>query len=445
MMIYDCFTFFNELDILEIRLRELYDVVDRFVLVEATHAHKGDSKPLHFAANRQRFAQYGDKIIHIVAGDLPEGEGAAAIWRREMTQRQCILRGLLEAKDNDVVLVSDVDEIPRRSCIPRELPDDVVLTYDQTLYYYNVNTRCTNLRWRGTRAATAANVRALTPDGLRWCVMPRGDYPRLLIAENAGWHFSYFGNAEHIRTKMRSFLHQELVNEETLAKVEERRFFGVDAYGRDDQKFELVRADDLPIAIKIDPQRWNQYFHPDMLPRFNEDWFTPEQSYFVGWLASQSPKDGEIVEIGCWEGRSTISLAQSVAPRIVHTVDHWQGNIEEGLDHPSVTIEPFRDVFRTFEYHIEALTQGNVSIHRQDWREWIKDWNKPISFLHLDAAHDYNSVFDCLEAIKPLLVQNAILCGDDYYDCEVYQAVKDSLGDKVNEVGGRMWVYQHGN
>src|SRR4051812_40271897 len=117
MTLCDCFTFYNELDILEIRLRELYDVVDRFVLVEATHTHKGDPKPLHYATNRARFASWNDKIRHIVIGDLPVGDNLAAIRRREMGQRNAILLGLMDAQDDDIVLISDVDEIPRKSAV----------------------------------------------------------------------------------------------------------------------------------------------------------------------------------------------------------------------------------------------------------------------------------------------------------------------------------------
>ena len=90
-MLYDTFPFFNELDLLEIRLHELASVVDRVVLVEATRTHSNLPKPLYYAENRARFAPFADKIIHIVVEDTPD---TADAWAIERFQRDCILRGL---------------------------------------------------------------------------------------------------------------------------------------------------------------------------------------------------------------------------------------------------------------------------------------------------------------------------------------------------------------
>lgn len=114
MKIYDCFTFYNELDLLEIRLDELSNSVDIFVIVEANVTFQGKDKPLYFYDNRRRFAKYADKIRHVVVEDV------AAIddpWQREWAQRNAIKRGLGDAEDGDSVIVSDVDEIVRASTI----------------------------------------------------------------------------------------------------------------------------------------------------------------------------------------------------------------------------------------------------------------------------------------------------------------------------------------
>jgi Glycosyltransferase family 17 len=109
-MIYDCFTFFNELELLEIRLNELAGVVDRFVLVEATRTHSNQRKPLYFSENQSRFASWKNRIIHIVADDLPAtGDDA---WVRENFQRNCIMRGLTACSDTDTILVSDLMKFP---------------------------------------------------------------------------------------------------------------------------------------------------------------------------------------------------------------------------------------------------------------------------------------------------------------------------------------------
>lgn len=108
-MLYDCFTFFNELEILEIRLHELDRVVDRFVLVEATRTHSGEPKPLYYDENKRYFSRWKTKIIPIIVDDMPESDNP---WTRERYQRDAIGRGLHQCSPDDTILISDVDEIP---------------------------------------------------------------------------------------------------------------------------------------------------------------------------------------------------------------------------------------------------------------------------------------------------------------------------------------------
>src|SRR6185312_15373656 len=109
-MIYDCFMFFNELELLELRLHELSGVVDKFVLVETTVTFTNKPKSLIFQENLSRFKKFQDKIIHIVVDDMPKSSNP---WTLEKFQRDAIRRGLNDCRPDDVVLVSDVDEIPR--------------------------------------------------------------------------------------------------------------------------------------------------------------------------------------------------------------------------------------------------------------------------------------------------------------------------------------------
>ncbi len=455
VLIVDCFTFWAELDVLEIRLTELYPVVDKFVLVEATRTHKGDEKPLHYGENRQRFARFNDKIRHIVVADLPEGTTQAAIWRREIGQRQAIERGLVDLPDDTLIMVSDLDEIPRREFVgalrEQGMGDEVIYTFEQTLFYFNFNTavREPSFRWNGTRATQLGNVRALTPDGIRWeGLRPRSsEYPIHRRVPNAGWHLSYFGDVAHIQNKMKSFLHQELVNADTLDPdaIAKRMAAGLDIWGREEQQpFSMGAATDLPWAVRADPARWLHYFHPDYRPVFVEDWYDPQAAAYVSWLAQSAP-EGACVEIGSWEGKSAVCIAQSIQPRPLICVDHWKGNIDEG-DEESIGLAKERKIQATFWRNMELLTPENVEAYIMDWRRWVSEWagmNDPrIAFLHLDASHDYDSVADCLVAILPFLVPGAILCGDDYYADGVYRAVHDTLGPSVSDVGGRVWMWQ---
>lgn len=443
-MLVDACLFFNELDILELRLTELDPLVDRFVIVEATRTHKGDLKPLHYAENAQRFLPWRDKIRHVIVADMPQGDGLAAIRRREMWQRNAILRGIEDCADDDLVLISDADEIPRPAMLPTDVPDGVIGVYLQKLYYYNLNTHAPDRPWPGTRCCRVADARALSPHIVRNGMgQPDAHYPQYLVINDGGWHYSYFGDVAHIQHKMTQFLHQELVTDEntTPEAIAARVAGGVDIWGREhEQRFVIGPADELPYTIIKNPAKWTRLFHKDWQPEFHEDWYNPDQALFVGALARTAP-EGAIVEIGCWEGRSTVVLAQMVAPRIVDCVDHWQGNPAEGDDHPATVAARERNVFKTFHANIDRLTRGNTEHYLMDWRDWITDQTEPIAFLHLDAAHDFASVRDCLLAVKPFLVPGAILCGDDGYASDVWRGVTAVFPD-AELISGRLWVHR---
>lgn len=113
--VYDCFTFFNELELLKVRLEELNDHVDYFVLVEAVETHRGDPKPLYFQENRHLFEKYLPRIIHIIVTERlsPNQEDPVkGFWNREHLQREYIAKGLKNCEHLDIILISDLDEIP---------------------------------------------------------------------------------------------------------------------------------------------------------------------------------------------------------------------------------------------------------------------------------------------------------------------------------------------
>ena len=146
-MVYDCFTFFNELDLLEIRLNTLSDVVDCFVIAEATRTHRGKPKELFFEKNRTRYAGFLDRIRYIVVDDLlPESEVDEdrynLPWVNENRQRNALSRGLEDINDDDVIMLSDVDEIPRPAAVKQALPiaeNGAIVRLLMEMYYYFAN------------------------------------------------------------------------------------------------------------------------------------------------------------------------------------------------------------------------------------------------------------------------------------------------------------------
>jgi len=257
-MIYDCFTFFNELELLEIRLHELDPVVDRFVLVEATRTHSNLEKPLYFDLNKERFARFLPKIIHIVVSDFPIASGNR--WVFENYQRNAIFRGLRDCDQNDVVVVSDVDEIVRPQAILEYKDYPGIKFFRQRLYYYFLNCECSNLIWDAPKMAFYRDMH--TPQWLR--EYPKPWYPRKwqrslakrgialkqLVGEKdvfigeGGWHFSYLGGIERVRQKIKAFAHVEYDNDEFLKKENLSRAIenGEDIFGREN-KFHFVTID----------------------------------------------------------------------------------------------------------------------------------------------------------------------------------------------------------
>lgn len=205
--LFDCFQFYNELDLLEIRLAELSPIVDHFVLVEATYTHAGAPKPLHYAENRERFAPYADKIIHVVVEDDPGGFA----WVREAHQRQAILRGLTQADPADMVIISDADEILRPEIVQRlratgsDGPALYAPHLDIHLYFLNLRSPDP---WVSVAAAPFALVRQVGANNMRY-LAKQGIGQTI---PSAGWHFTWMGGMERFLAKLGAFAHREMID-----------------------------------------------------------------------------------------------------------------------------------------------------------------------------------------------------------------------------------------
>jgi hypothetical protein len=196
-MIIDCFTFYNELDVLKKRLKYLDKVVDKFIIVESTVTHRGDEKKLFFDENKKDFDEWLDKITHVIVRDNPDDKNP---WSRENHQRNCILRGLDNCNENDLIMISDVDEIPNREAI--KLPDGIqVLTYNMIAFQYSFKFIQNIEPWFGTVLTTFKFLKTTSPQNLRDTRWSNTYY------QNAGWHLSSFGDAEFAANKNFHFAH----------------------------------------------------------------------------------------------------------------------------------------------------------------------------------------------------------------------------------------------
>lgn len=257
------------MELLEIRLKELYDYVDYFVLVEATKTHRGKNKPLYFEENKKRFEKWNDKIIHVVIRDMPKvgrsyGNNwrinsllSGGAWKLEKFQQNQIVRGLKNCKDEDIIIQSDSDEIPNPKKIPEAVErlkkGDMIVIFDLKMYYYYLNGYvCSG--WYGAKAYTFKTFknnfgfsidRARRLRSLKLRIGKLFGKEHFSIIKNGGWHFSYLGDVDSIRDKIGSLCHFENDIEEFKdpKKIKERIEKGLDLFGRG-QKITYVKVDD---------------------------------------------------------------------------------------------------------------------------------------------------------------------------------------------------------
>lgn len=205
--VYDCFLFFNELDVLEIRLNELYDVVDHFVLVEAAETHKkGDLKPFYFEQEKERFKPFLDKIIHVKLEEhiackaVWSTENPSQGWEREYWQRDQIMRGLQDCHPEDIILISDVDEIIPKSIVPQLsgiIKKHSCVGFRHHMYRWFLN-RKMKYPWPGTVALSYKYLAEISPQKARG--LNRKKIPMYYM----GWHFTSMGGFENMKKKQDS-------------------------------------------------------------------------------------------------------------------------------------------------------------------------------------------------------------------------------------------------
>ena len=230
MKIFDCFMYFDEEIVLDLRLNTLNEYVDYFIIVESSFTHKGDKRKLKF--NHNKFSKFKDKIIYLIYDKEPGGieiikENESedeksrkyifnAIYR-ENGQRNFISEGLGQADDDDFILISDVDEIPNLKEANLKNLKDKLIFFNQEMFYYKFNLKLPNNNWTGTRSCKKKYLQS--PQWLRNIKVRNFPFYRLdtffskirysniKFIDNGGWHFTNLKSAEQIRHKLKSYLH----------------------------------------------------------------------------------------------------------------------------------------------------------------------------------------------------------------------------------------------
>jgi len=268
-MVYDTFMFFNELDLLEIRLKYLDSVVDKFVITECTVTQSGEPKPLYFKDNKGRFSKWEHKIIHHIIDDVPEDFTQRTddldrnkildmmsnykhyphdVWRyeNETYQKECILLALKDCTDDDMIIFSDVDEIPEKELIFKlaniSIPNTEHINLKQKMCQYYVNVMKEE-DWYGSRVFSYSCVKNLDYglNGMRVTSNRRGH-----TINHSGWHFTFLGGYEKIKEKIKAYGHQEFNIPIVLDNIKYNVDNNLDIFYRPNQKYVDIGLDSFP-------------------------------------------------------------------------------------------------------------------------------------------------------------------------------------------------------
>jgi beta-1,4-mannosyl-glycoprotein beta-1,4-N-acetylglucosaminyltransferase len=255
MQIFDCFLYNGEDKMLNFRLHELNEFVDKFVIVEGAFTFKGDPKPLKFDISK--FNEFADKIIYKSCHTTPHSNA----WSNETNQRNFLKEGFrnLEITTRDTILLSDVDEIPDLTFL-KNIKDNGfvgVATSFHNFYYYNIECRKKG-KWPGTVIINAGLFQEKLKFNFDVLRNARHSFPLIGKHEDytsGGWHFSYFGDVDYIINKIQSFSHQEYNNEKytNSEKIKELIKNKKDLFFREDssEEFDDVVETYLPKHIDL--------------------------------------------------------------------------------------------------------------------------------------------------------------------------------------------------
>jgi len=265
MKIVDCFIFYNEIELLNYRLSILYDIVDYFIIVESTSTFTGYKKKMFFTEYIDFFRKYINKITYIIVdmpykhpdiniGDVDDGEQ----WKNEYFQRNSIKKGIdnISLDDDDIVMISDVDEIPDPSTIfplkDNRFNYDIV-GLDQDFYYYNLNSKL-KYTWLGTKILKYKKFKEY--DNIQDIRNDRN----IVKVPRSGWHLSYFGDEEIIRNKILGFSHNEYNTEifTNTKYIKHKINMSADLFERDSEidKIKIEDNDYLPSECEVYLQKF---------------------------------------------------------------------------------------------------------------------------------------------------------------------------------------------
>ena len=294
MKIFDCFMFYDEEMLLDVRLNILNQYIDKFIIVESTFTHSGKKRELVF--DIKNFQKFKDKIIYHVVDKKPKGIEEVNVYdtdhikenkiimnavRFENGQRHAIGNLLTSADANDQIIISDLDEIPNLESVNFSQINSKIILFRQKMFYYKFNLILENMIWCGSKSCKMKNF--LFPQWLRevkdkkyplWrldTIFSNKKYNNVHFVENGGWHFTNIKTPEEIDKKLRSYMHHPEYDQSNIGPkeidkmIKERKPVydlmanSSEVKDRSNTKLKVIDVNELPLFIRQNQDKYNEW------------------------------------------------------------------------------------------------------------------------------------------------------------------------------------------
>ena len=258
--IYDCFSYWDEDLLLDLRFNILNNYVDYFVIVEGNKTWQNNSKKLRFDISK--FSKFKNKIIYVPVEDMPDGDNP---YLRENFQRNCISRGLKKSLENDLIIISDLDEIPNPLMLDKFKSNMKFAVFKQMHFYYKFNMHSTiNPFWYGSRICVKKFLKS--PQWLRDLKFKKRPFWRIdkfrlnNIIDDGGWHFCNLKSPKELLYKYQNLCKEKIDPKHLDVKeIEKKISKGEDIIGRN-ERYKLIEVDDnYPSYIKINKDKYKDW------------------------------------------------------------------------------------------------------------------------------------------------------------------------------------------
>jgi hypothetical protein len=453
-MLIDCTYFFNDFDMLENRLKYLWNTVDLFLLYEADKTFSGFEKKFNFLTQYARFQPYISKLLYIpihintenFIWNIPNApqprytsitkEGVENYQRNFL---HCILP--LFHPDDDII-ITDLDEIPSISGIHEAralLSTSPLVSLLQILFYYNFKKR-QELLWAGPFITKVSHAKLNNIYDLRMdasiAITPK--------VWNGGWHLSHWGSADKIREKIIGSQHQEYNKDEFINNnhINECIEKNIDLYNRN--------LPFIPFDIQTLPKDFYEVFNMDAhleLKHFHDSihgYFYPEDFKVYKDIIAKLKDGAVVVEVGSFKGKSSSYMAVEIVNSHknikFYCVDTWEGSEEhqkDGVFEDKDVVE--HSLYDVFVANMKPVEGYYIPMQMTSVEASKLFADNSIDFVYIDAAHDYDSVKEDIEHWILKVKTGGTIGGHDYFHDPVRRAIKRTIG-RVEERGSS-WTY----